>query len=117
MGSVRQQRKNINGEDYTMRKNISLEELTLYFNISRRTMSNYMKDNNVDFVMMYNKLERRKTIRDKKTYLYSLKNKYDEDILDFIWESLVERLWYEYEIERFKTNKKVNQEISWGGQL
>lgn len=95
-----------------MRKNISLEELTLYFNISRRTLNNYITLTGIDLISLYNKLERRKTIRAKKDYLYSLKEKYDEDMLDFIWESLIERLEHEREMERFKQNKKINRELS-----
>lgn len=95
-----------------MRKNIGKEELTLYFNISRRTLNNYISLTGIDLINLYNKLERRKTIRAKKNYLYSLKKKYDEDMLDHIWECLIERLEYEREIERFKQNKKINKELS-----
>lgn len=95
-----------------MRKNISLEELSLYYNIPRRTLNNYIANTGINFITIYNKLERRKTIREKKDYLYSLKKKYDEDMLDFIWECLIERIEYEREIERFKQNKKINRELS-----
>jgi hypothetical protein len=93
------------------RTNVGMEELSLYFNIPRRTINYHKSNYGFDYIKLYNKFEKSKTIREKKNSLYNLKEKYDEDMLDFIWENFVERIEHEINIERFKTNKRINKEI------
>lgn len=93
------------------RENLGIEELSLYFNMKKRTINHYKSIYGFDYVKLYNKFEKLKTVRAKKNFLYSLKEKYDEDILDFIWENYMERIEHEREIELFKLNKKTNKEM------
>ena len=69
-------------------------DLARFFNIKRRTLFSYQKKINMH--ILYHKFNALKTVRERKNYLYSLKYKVSEEILDNIWEYYTEKLDVEY---------------------
>lgn len=95
-----------------MSKYINNDDLVKYFNVSKRTIQYYTNHLGFNYRKLYNKFNKLNSLRDRKTYLYSLKDKFDEDMLDFVWEQYVEQYWHEEEMRRWKTNKRVNRELT-----
>jgi hypothetical protein len=100
-----------------MKDELNYDTIAMYFNITRRTINYHKSRKGIDYIKLYNDFNKSKTLREQKNHLYKLKDKHDEDMLDFIWECFIEKYEYEQDIERFKTNKRVNQEIGKGREL
>lgn len=94
-----------------MSQYIDNEHLVRYFNISKRTIQLHRNHMGFDFNDLYDKFTSMDTLRDRKTYIYSLKDRFDEDFLDFVWEHYIEQYWHEEEMRRWQTNKRVNREL------
>ena len=92
-----------------MRKNLSNEQICIYFNVLEATMVKNRNKLGIDYAWLYNKFIKAKTLRKRKDILYSLKNKFDEDLLDNIWEAYIEKYEYDEHIKRVKLNKKTNK--------
>lgn len=94
-----------------MRRNLSNEKLYTYFNISEGTYNKNRRKIGIDYIWLYNKFYDAKTLRERKDALYSLKDKFDEDFLDTVWEAYVEKYEYEEHVKLVKQNKKINREL------
>jgi hypothetical protein len=100
-----------------MSKELDYDTISNYFNITRRTVNYHLVRDGINYKKLYKDFNKSKTLRERKNHLYNLKDKHDEDVLDFIWECYIQKYEYEQDMERFKTNKRINREIGKGREL
>jgi hypothetical protein len=84
-----------------MRKpEVTLKKLCDYFGIRSRTAHKVKKY--INLIKLYKTFHRCRTIGEQKYILYSYKGKVKEDILDYIWEHYIERI--------YKEREKINEQ-------